>query len=512
MQCSRVLLFMATILVFFLLGLQAQQAPINCKGPLTEEQLIGLLAAKVDDARVQAIVTQCGVGFRLTLEVERRLHAAGASDAVIAVAGARAPKPPGKPPSKSDDAAREQKLWEGARDGKSAERLEDYLRQFPEGQHASEARDKLSKLTKAEELRGKIRQAKEEGQWQESEGRLKELEALTPEDEEMRTWKNWVSEERAHWDSMTLMEASGKMTSLQGKVDQIRKTVEAERDQALQQVEEKYRVERAKLAQKDPSETPAEFEKRKADLEFRYKAEREGAEKRYTGELEEKARSYTSQISYLNRRTYLIEGTSPEFVGYDADTNRLTAKVYGEEYWFQIKGEAARSLVGGWRTVKVEQYLGEERSQERVLMDPATGARFDGILRVAEEERIRREIELTQHQLIDVKETLPVAVAKNVSELDALRRKGERYYYEFSIPTKSQVIKVGDIQIILKSTDVKKGKFTIDILVDNNKIEKKDANVNEPLQFLVGKNRLRYELVVNWVQKDKAAGYLSIPK
>jgi hypothetical protein len=145
-------------------------------------------------------------------------------------------------------------------------------------------------------------------------------------------------------------------------------------------------------------------------------------------------------------------------------------------------------------------------------MDPATGARFDGILRVAEEERIRREIELTQHQLIDVKETLPVAVAKNVSELDALRRKGERYYYEFSIPTKSQVIKVGDIQIILKSTDVKKGKFTIDILVDNNKIEKKDANVNEPLQFLVGKNRLRYELVVNWVQKDKAAGYLSIPK
>jgi hypothetical protein len=259
-------------------------------------------------------------------------------------------------------------------------------------------------------------------------------------------------------------------------------------------------------------------------------AERKGVEKRYTGELEEKARSYTSQISYLSKRTYLIEGSSPEFVSYDADTSRLTANISGEEYWFRIEREAARSLVGRWRTVKVEQYLGEERSQERVLMDPATGARFDGILRSVEEERIRREIELTQQgrglvsakrdlegtqrQLIDVKETLTVAVAKNSSELDALRRKGERNYYEFSIPKKGQLTKVGDIQVILKNTDAKKGTFTIDILVDDNKIEKKDRNVNEPLQFLVGSNRLRYELVISWVEQygRVAGGYLSVPK
>jgi len=124
----------------------------------------------------------------------------------------------------------------------------------------------------------------------------------------------------------------------------------------------------------------------------------------------------------------------------------------------------------------------------------------------------RKDLEGTQRQLVDVKETLTAAVAKNTSELDALRRKGERDYFEFSIPKKGQATKVGDIQLILKSTDVKKGKFTIDILVDDNKIEKKDSNVNEPLAFLVGKNRLRYELVINWVQKDKAAGYLSVPK
>jgi hypothetical protein len=124
----------------------------------------------------------------------------------------------------------------------------------------------------------------------------------------------------------------------------------------------------------------------------------------------------------------------------------------------------------------------------------------------------RRELEGTQRQLVDVRESLTAAVAKNASELDALRRKGERDYYEFTIPKKNQITKVEDIRVNLKKTDPGKGKFNIDILVDDNRIEKKDRNVNEPLQFLVGKSRLRYELVINWIQKDQAGGYLSIPK
>jgi chromosome segregation ATPase len=127
----------------------------------------------------------------------------------------------------------------------------------------------------------------------------------------------------------------------------------------------------------------------------------------------------------------------------------------------------------------------------------------------------RKDLEGTQRQLVDVKETLTAAVAKNSSELDALRRKGERDYFEFSISVpkkKGQATKVGDIQVILESTEPKKGKFTIDIMVDDNKIQKKDSNINEPLAFLVGKNRLRYELVINSVQKDKVGGYLSVPK
>jgi hypothetical protein len=49
-------------------------------------------------------------------------------------------------------------------------------------------------------------------------------------------------------------------------------------------------------------------------------------------------------------------------------------------------------------------------------------------------------------------------------------------------------------------------------VVDDNQLEKKNRTVNEPVQFLVGRTKLRYELVVNDVQKDKIVGYLSTPK
>jgi hypothetical protein len=124
----------------------------------------------------------------------------------------------------------------------------------------------------------------------------------------------------------------------------------------------------------------------------------------------------------------------------------------------------------------------------------------------------RRDLEGTQRQLMDVRETLTAAVARNSTELSALRAKGERDYFEFSIPKKIFTAKVGDIAFVLTKTDPKKGKYNIKIIADDNQLEKKDRTINEPVQFLVGHNLVRYELVINWVQKDRVGGYLSIPK
>ncbi len=86
----RVLGFFGITLLCTAGSVNAQQAPISCKGRLSEEQVTQLLKAGVADVRVQVFVNKCGVDFAFTQEVETRLRTAGASDSLIKLAQARA--------------------------------------------------------------------------------------------------------------------------------------------------------------------------------------------------------------------------------------------------------------------------------------------------------------------------------------------------------------------------------------------------------------------------------------
>lgn len=102
-------------------------------------------------------------------------------------------------------------------------------------------------------------------------------------------------------------------------------------------------------------------------------------------------------------------------------------------------------------------------------------------------------------------------VATNDTELKELIKRGERNIVKFNISKKTKGYqKVGDISLMLKNADQKKNKFTLEVMADDKLTEKKDRNINEPLQFYVS-NSL-YELVVNTVGKDTVSGYLSTPK
>jgi hypothetical protein len=114
---------------------------------------------------------------------------------------------------------------------------------------------------------------------------------------------------------------------------------------------------------------------------------------------------------------------------------------------------------------------------------------------------------------VDVKNALSDQIARNSSELAQLRLKGERNFVEFDIrKKKNELQRVGDIRIELRDADEKKKKYTIRVQVDDSMLEKKDKLVNEPVQFLVGKEQSRYEIVVNKVEKDRIVGYLATPK
>ncbi len=102
-------------------------------------------------------------------------------------------------------------------------------------------------------------------------------------------------------------------------------------------------------------------------------------------------------------------------------------------------------------------------------------------------------------------------VAHNAGELEMLKRKGERNYYDFTLQ-KGQKQPVSTVSLQLKKADPKKSRFTLNVIADDRTIEKKDRTVGEPLQFYTGRDRSLYEIVVYQVQKNTVTGYLSAPK
>src|SRR5688572_4982040 len=124
----------------------------------------------------------------------------------------------------------------------------------------------------------------------------------------------------------------------------------------------------------------------------------------------------------------------------------------------------------------------------------------------------RTDLNATREEVANSRRDLGTMIARNSSELADLRRKGERDYTEFDIPKDKKFQRVGDVMVQLKKTDVKKQKYEVVINANDSSIQKKDRTANEPVTFLVGPERLRYELVVNHVDKDRIRGYVSSPK
>ena len=103
-------------------------------------------------------------------------------------------------------------------------------------------------------------------------------------------------------------------------------------------------------------------------------------------------------------------------------------------------------------------------------------------------------------------------IARNADELEILKHKGDRNYYEFTL-ARGVKQQVGTVSLTLKRADAKRSKFTLSVLSDDKNYEKKDKSLNEPLQFYSGKQPMLFEIVVNNVSaKNTVTGYMSTPK
>ena len=104
-------------------------------------------------------------------------------------------------------------------------------------------------------------------------------------------------------------------------------------------------------------------------------------------------------------------------------------------------------------------------------------------------------------------------IATNANELAALKRLGERNYLDIKLGKTKAPQRFGDITLLLKKTDPKKNRYSVDVMADDKLTVKDNKSINEPVQFYTSKGgRTPYELVINQVSKNQIVGYLSTPR
>lgn len=125
---------------------------------------------------------------------------------------------------------------------------------------------------------------------------------------------------------------------------------------------------------------------------------------------------------------------------------------------------------------------------------------------------VRSDLDAQKQSLQMARSEFGTLIARNHEEIDQLRRLGLRDYYEFTLNRKGDTQKVGAVSVELRGTNPKRHQFTLNLVVDDMKLEKKNRSINEPIFFYTSGSRQALELVVNKVEKNKVTGYVSAPK
>jgi chromosome segregation ATPase len=174
----------------------------------------------------------------------------------------------------------------------------------------------------------------------------------------------------------------------------------------------------------------------------------------------------------------------------------------------------ARSI--SWRSRKEQRKTNDQMKAELEKQDSQLGSLTTQVSEVKNNVVENREsLDSTTIKLEQTLGDLGIQsglIARNREELEELKRRGERDYYELDLWKSKRYTRVGMISVRLNKTDTKRQRFTITLFDQDKRIEKKDKTLLEPVQFYLQGTRNLLELVVFEIHKDRVVGYLSTPK
>jgi len=221
---------------------------------------------------------------------------------------------------------------------------------------------------------------------------------------------------------------------------------------------------------------------------------------------EEQNKILTAQLEQANARIADLKGQVDV-------TSQKIGMTQAELADARSRAEAIRK-----QQIASDQKLSQEISTAQKESDAKIGAVATDVSGAKKDiEATRSDLEATKTKLERQAGDMGVMsglIARNHDDLEELKRRGDRNYFEFTIQKSKTPQRVGPVQIALNKTDQKKNKYTITVLADDKSIEKKDKTSGEPVQFYMkGTARLTpYEIVVFDVGKNQINGYLSAPK
>jgi hypothetical protein len=228
------------------------------------------------------------------------------------------------------------------------------------------------------------------------------------------------------------------------------------------------------------------------------------SEQRVTAAVDKKNADIAEQLEATNARL-------------SATTETLSQNVGATQKQIEVRAQsimAAQKVQDATTAKLAEQQQAAEKQIGAVSTDVASVKTDVGGVKT-DVATTKSDLETTKSQLQRVMGDAGVMsglIATNHGELEELKHKGDRNYFEFSLQKGAQPTLLATVKLQLKKVDVKHSRYTLDVSADDKNIEKKDKNLDEPVQFYTGKDPVLFELVVNNIDKNKISGYLSTPK
>lgn len=204
--------------------------------------------------------------------------------------------------------------------------------------------------------------------------------------------------------------------------------------------------------------------------------------------------------------------------------NRMQTSEAQQETLARQAGMTKKELADRTRELQAQQKAAEQRLEQEETAQKAQISAVSGDVAGVKTDvggvktdvaSTKADLEATKARLQSTVGDLGVQsglIATTRSDLEVLKHKGDRNYYEFTLLKGAKPQPVATVSLQLRKVDPKKGKFTLNVTSDDKTLEKKDRNIAEPIQFYSGRDHLLFELVVWTVDKNKATGYLSTPK